>query len=168
MPLLGVEVADGAAVFQVARVQPLPPLPGAETLAGAAAAAGDDPAAARLLDSIDAAIAADLSTPKILAALQDALREPALTPDGLRAVVAAADALLGLGLATFDPAGLEHRRALADLSAAEKQAIEELVADRTQARQERDWARADQIRAQLDELGVRLTDTPEGPRWQLR
>ncbi len=82
--------------------------------------------------------------------------------------MAAADALLGLGLAAFDPAGLERRRALTDLSAAEKQAIEELVADRTQARKERDWARADQIRAQLDELGVDLTDTPTGPVWQLR
>jgi cysteinyl-tRNA synthetase len=63
---------------------------------------------------------------------------------------------------------MEQRRALADLSAAEKQAIEELVADRTQARIERDWARADQIRAELDELGVDLTDTPDGPIWQLR
>ena len=122
----------------------------------------------RLLDTIDAAIAADLSTPKILAALQDALREPALTPDGLRAVVAAADALLGLGLATLDPGDLEQRRALGDLSAEERHAIEELIADRTQARKERDWPRADQIRAQLGELGVDLTDTPDGPVWQLR
>ena len=80
----------------------------------------------------------------------------------------AAYALLGLGLAALDPVGLEHRRALTDLSAAQKQAIDELVADRTQARKERDWARADQIRAQLDELGVQLTDTPDGSTWQLR
>src|SRR5262249_6725053 len=152
----------------VTRIQPLRPLPPVETLAAAVAATGHDPAAQRLLDTIDAAVAADLSTPKILAALQDALREPALTPDGQRAVVAAADAVLGLGLAAFDPADLEHRRALTDLSAPEKQAIEELVTDRTQARQERDWARADQIRAQLDELGVQVTDTPTGPVWQLR
>jgi cysteinyl-tRNA synthetase len=152
----------------VTRIQPLRPLPPVETLADAEARTRHDPVAQRLLDTIDAAAAADLGTPKILAALQDALREPALTPDGQRAVVAAADALLGLGLAAFDPADLEHRRALTDLSDEEKQAIEELVADRTQARKERDWARADQIRAQLDELGVDLTDTPEGPRWQLR
>jgi cysteinyl-tRNA synthetase len=152
----------------VTRIQPLRPLPAVETLAQAIAATRHDSAAQRLLDTIDAAAAADLSTPKILAALQDALREPALTADGQRAVVAAADALLGLGLAAFDPADLERRRALTDLSAAEKQAIEELVADRTQARKERDWARADQIRAQLDELGVDLTDTPAGPVWQLR
>ena len=152
----------------IARVQPLQPLPPVETRAAAQAATEGDPAAQRLLAVIDEAIAADLSTPKILAALQDALREPALTPDGQRAVVAAADALLGLGLASLDLADLEHRRALSDLSEAEKQAIEELVGDRTQARKERDWARADQIRAQLDELGVDLTDTPDGPVWQLR
>jgi cysteinyl-tRNA synthetase len=139
-----------------------------ETRDAAQAATERDPAAQRLLEVIDAAIAADLSTPKILAALQDALREPALTPDGQRAVLAAADALLGLGLATLVPADLEQRRALTDLSAEEQRAIEDLVADRTQARQDKDWARADQIRAQLDELGVELTDTPGGPVWQLR
>ena len=52
--------------------------------------------------------------------------------------------------------------------AEDRHAIEELVADRTQARTERDWTRADQIRAQLDELGVEVTDTPDGPVWQLR
>jgi len=152
----------------VARIQPLRPLPAAQTLAEAAAAVAADPAAARLLDTIDAAIAADLGTPKILAALQDALREPALTPDGQRAVVAAADALLGLGLATLEPADLERRRAVGDLNDTERRAISELVADRTQARAQRDWTRADQIRAQLDELGVQVTDTADGPVWQLR
>ncbi len=163
-----VDAAQATLRRLVARIQPLRPLPAVETLAEAAAAVQGDPAAARLLDTIDAAIAADLSTPRILAALQDALREPALTPDGQRAVVAAADALLGLGLAALDPADLDRRRALGDLSAEERHAISELVADRTQARKERDWARADQIRAELDELGVDLTDTPDGPVWQLR
>ena len=46
--------------------------------------------------------------------------------------------------------------------------IERLVADRTQARAERDWARADQLRAELDARGVQVTDTPEGAVWQLR
>jgi cysteinyl-tRNA synthetase len=167
-----VDAAQATLRRLVARIQPLRPLPPVETLAEAllisGAATQHDPAAQRLLDTIDAAVAADLSTPKILAALQDALREPALTPDGLRTVVAAADALLGLGLATLDPGDLEQRRALGDLSAEERHAIEELVADRTRARKERDWTRADQIRAELDELGVDLTDTPDGPLWQLR
>jgi cysteinyl-tRNA synthetase len=163
----------------VARVQPLRPLPAVPTLAAAspaalsavqtlAAAGTDDPAAARALDLIDAAISADFNTPRLLAALQDALRDPGITSAGQRTLVAAADALLGLGLATLDPAELEGRRAVEDLSQAEGHAIEQLVAARTQARQERDWPRADQIRAQLDDLGVQVTDTPEGPTWQLR
>ncbi len=163
-----VDAAQATLRRLVARIAPLRPLPTVDTLAEAQRRVTGDPAAERLLDTIDAAIAADLSTPKILAALQDALREPALTPDGQRTVVAAADALLGLGLAALDPADLEHRRAIGDLNAEERHAIEDLVADRTQARQDRDWARADQIRAQLDELGVQVTDTPEGPVWQLR
>ncbi len=163
-----VDAAQATLRRLVTRVQPLRPLPVIETLADAEGGVKGDPAAERLLDTIDAAIAADLSTPRILAALQDALRDPAITPDGQRTVVAAADVLLGLGLATLDPEGLDQRRAVADLSASELHAIEQLVADRTQARKERDWPRADQIRAELDELGVDLTDTPEGPVWHLR
>jgi cysteinyl-tRNA synthetase len=149
----------------VARIQPLRPLPPIESLA---AATPDDPAATAALDLIDAAISADFNTPKILAALQDALRDPAITVAGQRTLVAAADALLGLGLAILDPAELAGRRAVEDLTEAEGHAIEQLVAARTQARKERDWPRADQIRAELDELGVDLTDTPEGPVWHLR
>jgi cysteinyl-tRNA synthetase len=163
-----VDAAQATLRRLVARVQPLRPLPVIETLADAERGVKDDPVAERLLDTIDAAIAADLNTPRILAALQDALRDPAITPDGQRTVVAAADALLGLGLASLNPADLDQRRAVADLSVEERHAIEQLVADRTQARKERDWPRADQIRAELDELGVHVTDTPEGPVWHLR
>jgi cysteinyl-tRNA synthetase len=163
-----VDAAQATLRRLVARVQPLRPLPVIETLADAERGVKDDPVAERLLDTIDAAIAADLNTPRILAALQDALRDPAITPDGQRTVVAAADALLGLGLASLNPADLDQRRAGADLSVEERHAIEQLVADRTQARKERDWPRADQIRAELDELGVHVTDTPEGPVWHLR
>jgi cysteinyl-tRNA synthetase len=148
-----------------ARIQPLRPLPALETRAEAGT---DDQAAARALDLIDAAISADFNTPRLLAAFQDALRDPEISPDGLRTVTAATDALLGLGLATLDPADVEVRRSASELTAAERLAIEQLVAARTQARQDRDWTRADQLRAELDALGVDLTDTPEGPVWQLR
>jgi cysteinyl-tRNA synthetase len=151
----------------LARIQPLRPLPAIGTRAEAAEAVTGDPAAERHLDAIDAAISADLNTPKVLAALQDALRDPAVTPDGLRAVVAAADALLGLRLATLDPGEVDQRRAAEDLPAEERQAIEQLIDERTQARKQRDWARADQIRATLDQRGVQVTDTPEGTIWQL-
>jgi cysteinyl-tRNA synthetase len=148
----------------VARIHPLRPLPPADTLE---ATKTTDQSAAAALDLIDAAIAADLSTPRLLAVLQDALRDPAITPDGLRTVTAAADALLGLNLATLDPADLDPGRSTTDLTPDERQAIEQLVAERTKAREQHNWARADQIRAELEARGVQVTDTPEGPVWQL-
>ena len=39
-----------------------------------------------------------------------------------------------------------------------------LVAERTQARAEKNWKRADEIRAQLKEMGVAIEDTPQGTK----
>jgi cysteinyl-tRNA synthetase len=175
----------------VGKVAPLRPLPRAETLAaarsllGVPADAGGAPAAGvpaagvtavtdtvdvktalAYIDAIDAAISSDLATPRLLAILQDALKDPALTPDGLRVVVAAADALLGLRLADLELAEVEQRRTAEDPE--EVREIERLLAERTKARAEKNWSRADEIRAELDDLGVQVTDTPSGPVWQLR
>jgi cysteinyl-tRNA synthetase len=163
-----VDAAQATLRRLLTRIQPLRPLPPVETLTEAVASTGGDPAAQRHLDAIDAAISADLNTPRALAALQDALRDPAITPDGLRAVAAAADALLGLRLATLSPSDLDKHCSAEDLAPEERQAIEQLIAERTQARDQRDWTRADQIRADLDNRGVQVTDTPEGPVWHLR
>ena len=44
--------------------------------------------------------------------------------------------------------------------------IDGLVKEREAARQRRDWARADALRAELDALGVALEDTPAGTKWK--
>ncbi|HXL95056.1 MAG TPA: cysteine--tRNA ligase [Streptosporangiaceae bacterium] len=151
----------------VARIEPLRPLPPASTLAAARAQVADDGVAGHALDQIDAAISNDLATPRILAILQEALRDSRLTPQGQRVIIAAADALLGLELATLQLADVDRRRTVADLSATEVGEIEQLVADRSAARADRDWARADDIRAELDKRGVQVTDTSTGAVWQL-
>ena len=46
------------------------------------------------------------------------------------------------------------------------QRIEELIAERKQARAQRDFARADEVRQQLLELGVVIEDTRDGTRWR--
>ena len=43
--------------------------------------------------------------------------------------------------------------------------IEALIAERTEARKTRNWARADEIRNQLTEMGIVLEDTPQGVKW---
>jgi cysteinyl-tRNA synthetase len=153
----------------VARIAPLRPLPEAETYQAARALAEKaDETALGYVEAIDAAISNDLATPRLLASLQEALRDPGISTEGLRVVVAAADALLGLRLRDLEPAEVDQRRAAADLAPQEVAAIERLIAERTQARKEKNWPRADEIRAELDALGVQLTDTPSGPTWQLR
>jgi cysteinyl-tRNA synthetase len=159
----------------VTRVEPLRPLPTVQTLEQARALLPADDAllpndrsAARYLEQIDEAIASDLATPKILAALQESLRDPEIGVEGQRLVVAVVDALLGLRLDDLDAREVDRRRSAADLDAAEMETIEHLVAERTQARKEKNWSRADEIRAELDKLGVQVTDTPAGPVWELR
>jgi cysteinyl-tRNA synthetase len=44
--------------------------------------------------------------------------------------------------------------------------IDALVKERDVARQRRDWARADALRAELDALGVAVEDTPTGTKWK--
>ena len=80
----------------------------------------------------------------------------------------AADALLGLRLDDLEPAEVDQRRPAADLSPEQLAVIERLIAERTQARKEKDWSRADEIRDELEALGVEVTDTASGPTWQLR
>jgi cysteinyl-tRNA synthetase len=43
--------------------------------------------------------------------------------------------------------------------------IEALIAERTAARAEKNWARADEIRNKLTEMGVVLEDTKQGVKW---
>ena len=44
--------------------------------------------------------------------------------------------------------------------------IEELIAARQQARKEKNFARADEIRQQLLDMGIILEDTREGVKWK--
>lgn len=44
--------------------------------------------------------------------------------------------------------------------------IESLIAERNEARKQKNWARSDQIRDLLTEKGILLEDTPQGVRWR--
>ena len=45
--------------------------------------------------------------------------------------------------------------------------VEELLVRRAEARQAKDWSAADSIRDELNEMGVVVTDTAEGPTWDI-
>jgi cysteinyl-tRNA synthetase len=84
--------------------------------------------------------------------------------------VAAGAFLLGVGelLSLGRVLGLfeETLRSSQPMDPALREKIEALVSARTQARQRRDWASADRLRAELARLGVVVEDGPDGTTWK--
>ena len=136
-----------------------------------------------------AALANDLNTNEARAPIFDLIRTANTSIDQGEMRAADRDAILGV-LASFDAVFdvLEDRDAECTRSAvdwAEKtgrlaevapellarrsltdQAIDALVAERTEAKKQREFARADQIRNQLAEKGIVLEDSKDGVRWK--
>ena len=158
----GLSGASSALRRLLARVEPLRPLPVVRNYGDAHAQLGAEGRLA--LDRFDAAISDDLSTPRALAEFQGALRAPDLSSHDKAVLAAAADQALGLDLAGLAAAS-PHAATVVRSVPAER--IEELVSAREAARKGRDWARADQVRAELADLGVQVSDTQDGPRWSL-
>jgi cysteinyl-tRNA synthetase len=67
------------------------------------------------------------------------------------------DAVLGI----LDEGGLVESVANTELP----EELAQMIADREQARESKDWARSDELRDKLAAAGVSLTDTPDGPTW---
>lgn len=44
--------------------------------------------------------------------------------------------------------------------------VEALIVERTEARQQKNWARSDEIRDQLKEMGVVIEDSKDGTTWR--
>jgi cysteinyl-tRNA synthetase len=116
----------------------------------------------------------DLGTPAAVAAIHQAVTEGnKLLPEGaspaLRGNLASVLAMLDvLGLDPADAAwpsaaGSEDTR----LSAAVDALVARLLAERAEARAEKDWARADSIRDTIAAAGIDVEDTPDGPTWSL-
>jgi len=85
------------------------------------------------------------------------IKEGPLTQNGLRAFSTKLDQWLDLF-------GLVRRAEHGEARQADA-VVDALVAERTQARKSRDFARADALREQLAALGVQLEDTAQGVRW---
>ena len=62
--------------------------------------------------------------------------------------------------------GIHLTRAAAEVSDDEVAKIEALIAERTAAKKEKNFARADEIRNQLADMGIVIEDTREGVKWK--
>jgi cysteinyl-tRNA synthetase len=70
------------------------------------------------------------------------------------------DRILGLDIATYN--GKEESAEKGTLDSE----IEELIEKRQQARKDKNWKLADEIRDTLKEKGIVLEDTPAGVKWK--
>ena len=62
----------------------------------------------------------------------------------------------------------QESSASADISPELKEKIESLIAERAMAKREKNFARADEIRQELDEMGIVIKDTREGTVYTLK
>ena len=113
------------------------------------------PQIATLLDEFDAAMSDDLNTARALVALDAVLGLKRV--DAAQQVSAALrmDEVLGLGLAALSREALRLRPSSAAITA---EAIEAKLAERRQARAEKDFARSDALRDELSGAGIEVMD----------
>jgi cysteinyl-tRNA synthetase len=154
-------VAEGVAGHQAGGSVPGLPYPVTDR-----ATAADVPlsgAARTLHDRFTAAIDDDLDMPRAMAIVRGMLRAEA-PADERRWLVLDADAVLGLDLHLAAGAS-DGRQAVPDTLEPELRA---LLDARQAAREHRDWALADDLRARLAERGIDVVDGPSGSTWRRR
>ncbi|MBT3202543.1 MAG: cysteine--tRNA ligase [Phycisphaerales bacterium] len=109
------------------------------------------------IEEFDAAVVDDLNMPRALAAMWKAAKNTTASPGEVYATLLHMDCILGLGIAEMAPV---------EIADGADEEIDALVEARTTARAEKDYARGDEIRDQLAEMGIEIMDSPEGTTWR--
>ena len=115
----------------------------------------DQGVVAGLVDELFEVIRADLDTPKALVKLRAIERDTTISDRTKAQVFVAVDKFFGL-----DIDRVEAAQQLPD-------GAKELIAQRAQARKERDFALSDQLRDQLLALKIRVIDGADGQSWEV-
>jgi cysteinyl-tRNA synthetase len=131
-----------------------------EAAAGGIGGAAGGGAAAEHLEAFHEAMNDDLSSPRALAELWGLLRDTAVKPAEALGTALVMDKTLGLGLET----ALESSQAAE--SPESRAEIEDLIAQRTEAKKAKDFAKADAIRNTLKDKGIILEDSKTGTVWR--
>ena len=114
----------------------------------------------------------DLAVPAALASISEALRagNSAITAGDQSVIASSANEIRGaldvLGCDPFDLAFSSDTKG-EDMTAALDGVIQLALAQRTAARERKDFAASDQIRDGLAALGITIEDTAQGPRWSI-
>jgi len=119
-------------------------------------AIGDAEPADEIADSVMEALGDDLNTPAAISELHR-LENPE--------VLKASANILGLLMQTRS----ERRREAGELAPGESARIEKIVAARSAARANKDWAESDRLRSELGKMGVTIKDNKNGPTtWEVK
>jgi len=131
--------------------------------------AADSPARV-YLEAFDRYLGMDLSTPRALAELWGLLRDVSASAADVLAVAFDMDCVLGLDLrkAAMEEETVQNiASASTDEDAARlAKEVDALIAERTQAKKDRDFKKADEIRDALKNRGIVLEDSPTGTVWR--
>ena len=121
------------------------------------------------LNAFTASIENDLGTPQALAQLQKCLKDDSLSAEEKLALIRKMDTVLGLKVEESAEKLLkEASTPQADTHAGDPEAeeINALVQARQDAKKNKDFAKADEIRNTLSARGITIIDTPNGPTWK--
>ncbi len=114
----------------------------------------------QFLEDFYAAIGSDLDTPKALARLWELVKDDHVSPAAKRASLIEVDKVLGLGFSSEKPRIRLEVIAEHDLPPK----VQTLLKEREEARANKDFTRADELRGEIEAAGFELKDTPEGPK----
>lgn len=129
----------------------------------------------------DEALADDFNTPRALAAIGELAKvandltesKKKAKGDRLYSLVKVHELLKESGnlLGILEKPASEALRELRDLKVEllgiDTDRVDELIAARTEAREAKDWERADAVRDELAEMNVEVLDSPEGTTWRV-
>jgi len=107
------------------------------------------------------AINDDLSTPQVIAFMQEIIKSDSLTNGNKKVLLLEIDALLGIGLVDNPDEGLEALGHIAFTSLPEN--IQTMIKNRDVARIAQNWPEADRLREAISHAGYELKDSSNGP-----
>jgi cysteinyl-tRNA synthetase len=151
-------VADKLKDYSIQSIQPQPPISNPQSPSPSSRLS----AFARVyLENFNKALEDDLNTPRALAELWGLLKDSSIEPKEALAAAFDMDRVLGLKLeeAAFARDEVKEDPAI-------RAEIEQLIAERKEAKAAKNFGRADEIRQQLKDRGIMLEDSAQGTSWR--
>lgn len=105
----------------------------------------------RYTDRLKVTMNDDLNTPQTLALLWELVKDTTITDSDKKATMLDFDKIFGFGLDKIQNNAIPIE-------------IEALIKEREESRLKKDWAKSDQIRVKIEELGYQLKDTDSGTK----